>query len=526
MTTFQQTINKCKFHTVHFATMLLLLVFVGIGTARAQFGLQTRATFGGSNYEYSYALATDSNDALLMAGYTESNDDDVNSNAGSGDGFLVKTDANGAKLWSITVGGSNIDYLTNVKVAPNGNYIVCGYSESSDGAAGSNHGNGDVLVASISSDGNLLWAKNFGGSSTEHAQGLVVTADGDIVVAGSSASADGDLTVNYGDEDAWIFVLDQNGNLLNQFVYGGGDLDELQSIQPTDDGGYICSGITWSHTTASHQNGDSWILKLQADFSLAWEKTIGGTSYEISTSLIQSQDDGFTGIGYTESNDGDILNYHGNGDAFLYHLSSNGQLLWSKCLGGSENDYGFTLLQQSNGNYLLAGSTSSSDLDVQSNHGNNDGWLVQTDASGFLLSEQTVGGAANDYFYGMQLQSNGELVLAGATESTDGNLSGFGLGSSDCWLVKASALTNTQEHIVNNSVLVYPNPSNGNFSLSGLQDDATIEVYNAAGALIETIHHTDGPQENITLAGLAPGFYSLKTTEKSNQTTNTKFIIQ
>lgn len=128
-------------------------------------------------------------------------------------------------------------------------------------------------------NGNLVWQKYLGGSGDDVANSIYQTTDGGYVIAGYSTSNDGDVTGNHGGSDCWVLKLDLNGNLVWQKSLGSTGSDSGTSIQQTTDGGYIVAGVSGSNdgdVTGYHGGiADFWVLKLDAAGNIVWQKSMG-----------------------------------------------------------------------------------------------------------------------------------------------------------------------------------------------------------------------------------------------------------
>ena len=198
------------------------------------------------------------------------------------------------------------------------------------------------------------------------------TADGGYVVAGYANSNDGDVSGNHGDFDYWIVKLDQSGNLVWQKCLGGSNKEEAWSIRQTADGGYVVAGRTYSNdgdVRGNHGDGDYWVVKLDASGNLVWQKCLGGSNNDEARSIQQTADGGYVVAGHTNSNDGDVRGNHGDDDYWVVKLDASGNLVWQKCLGGSKDEYAQSVQQTADGGYVVAGYTYSNDGDVSGNHG-------------------------------------------------------------------------------------------------------------------------------------------------------------
>jgi hypothetical protein len=220
--------------------------------------------------------------------------------------------------WQKCLGGTNDDYAYSIQQTRDSGYIVAGGTSSNDGNVHGNHGSSDIWVVRLDSNGSMQWLECPGGNSSDIAYSVQQTSDLGYVLAGATSSCDGDVRGNHGSSDAWIVKLDSNGFLLWQKCLGGSGWDEGRSIQQTTDGGYIVAGVTWSNdsdVTGNHGRSDAWVVKLDSNGSLLWQKCLGGTGNDEANSIQQTADGGYIVAGVTWSNDSDVTGNHGRSDA-------------------------------------------------------------------------------------------------------------------------------------------------------------------------------------------------------------------
>ncbi|MBN1324227.1 MAG: hypothetical protein JW986_09590 [Methanotrichaceae archaeon] len=310
---------------------------------------------------------------------------------------------------------------------------------SNDGDVSGNHGGTDYWVVKLGPTKAIEWQKCLGGSSDEYGNSLQQTLGG-YILSGSTGSNDGDVSGNHGGADYWIVKLDQTGALEWQKCLGGSGDDYAYSIQQTSDGGYIVCGETSSNDgdiIGNHGGADYWIVKLNQTGFLEWQKCLGGSGEDYAYSIQQTSDGGYIVAGDTSSNDGDVSGNHGGSDYWVVKLDQTGALKWQKCLGGSYDDYAFCIQQTSNNGYIIAGDTSSNDGDVSGNHGFSDCWIVRLGPSegGPLEWQKCLGGSFIDLAHSIRQTGDGGFIVSGSTVSEDGDVIGKHLGS-DCWVFK------------------------------------------------------------------------------------------
>jgi len=356
-------------------------------------------TYRGTSTDRAFSVQQTSDGGYTVAGYTNS------FGAGSWDIFLIKTDANGNVVWAKTYGGTDWDNAYSVQQTSDGGYIVAGETYSF-GA-----GYYDIFLIKTDANGNVQWAKTYGGTYYDYASSVQQTSDGGYIVAGRTRS------FGAGYDDIFLIKTDANGNVQWAKTYGGTYNDEAYSVQQTSDGGYIVAGATASFGAG----GDILLIKTDADGNIIWAKTYtyGETSYDIAYSVQQTSDGGYIVAGWTES-------FGADGNIFLIKTDASGNVQWAKTYGGTGYDRAYSVQQTSDGGYIVAGWTWSFGA------GHYDIFLIKTDANGNVVWAKTYGGTDWDYAYSVQQTSDGGYIVAGYTES-------FGASYDDIFLIKTDA---------------------------------------------------------------------------------------
>lgn len=296
--------------------------------------------------------------------------------------------------------------------------------------------------------GEIDWVKNYGGSGEETAQAIIHTNDGGYAVLGYTSSTDGDLEgktlpVN----DYWLLKLDGDGNLQWSKTYGGSKDDIGQSLVQTKDGGYALTGYAMSDDgDASNNEGfhDNWILKLDSEGNLEWEKSLGFSGHDHSYDILQTDDGGFFFVGFLDltaarddgfTEKGNSLTRHGVGEFWGTKLDSQGNIEWRKYYGGSNNDRAHAVVQADDGGFVMSGFSESNDFDVKQSRGSYDFWVLKIDKQGTLLWEHSFGGTGIEISYDLAKTHDHGYVIVGNTFSNDADVSKNN-GESDIWLIK------------------------------------------------------------------------------------------
>jgi hypothetical protein len=224
--------------------------------------------------------------------------------------------------------------------------------------------------------------------------------------------------------------------------YGGSLEDNGFDIKVTNDGGYIMVGTTLSSDAIPlgnhHGNYDVYVVKTTSTGIVEWQKTIGGSNYDVGTSVSQTTDNGYIISGYTSSSDGDIISNFGFFDCLVIKLDALGNIQWNRTYGGSGFDSALDLVQTNDGGYVVAAYSGSSDGQVTQNLGDSDIWIVKIDVLGAIVWEKSFGGSANDLITAIRKTSDDGYLLVGHTFSNDGDIT-QNQGSCDAWLLKLNS---------------------------------------------------------------------------------------
>jgi hypothetical protein len=298
----------------------------------------------------------------------------------------------------------------------------------------------------------LQWQKSLGGSDDDVAYAIKQTADGGYIIAGSSASQDGDVTGNHYNsqypEDFWVVKTDACGTLQWEKSFGGTGRDIAYSVQQTTDKGYIVAGFTNStdgDITFYHGGAaDFWIIKLDTSGTVKWQETLGGAGEDGAQAIQQTTDGGYIAVGWSSSN-GDTAGDH-DFDYWVVKLDTGGAVKWQKLYGGLHDDTPFDIQQTADGGYIAAGYSQSNDGDVTGHHGTvniSDYWVIKIDTGGVLKWEKSYGGTQDDQANAIRQTSDGGYILAGYTSSANGDVTG-NHGAYDYWLVKTDTVGTVQ----------------------------------------------------------------------------------
>src|SRR5450432_515485 len=197
----------------------------------------------------------------------------------------------------------------------------------------------------------VVWKKCLGGSGDDKANSIIRTPDGGFVIAGYSASSDGDLTGITGSGPGWILKISATGSIIWQLRLDG----VFNTVIHLADGNFLCMG------TAPGNSGsiDLWLVKISSQGTVIWNKTYGGSKQEFAGNVKENHDGTLYLIGTTLSFDGDVTDHHGtkmdDHDIWVLKLNNDGSIIWSHCLGGATyDDNGYDINESDNGSFIIS----------------------------------------------------------------------------------------------------------------------------------------------------------------------------
>ena len=308
------------------------------------------ATSLGGDYATKINSVTETRDGGIVVGglFTSSSitvGDYTLTNAGSGDGIVIKYGVDGKVEWSTSIGGTGSDYIQSVASTSDGGIVVGGRFTSSsitvgdynltNAEANQSYPGEDGMVIKYGADGSVQWATSIGESDYDYIESVSETSDGEIIVGGyfrSSSITVGDYTLtNAGSYDGMVIKFGADGEVEWATRIGGDDADYIYSVAATSDGGYIVGGyfssssITVGNYTLTNARGyDEMVIKYDSDGEVEWAKSIGGSNYDYISAVTELNDASVIAGGYffssTIETDGHILTKNGSSDGMLLKI--------------------------------------------------------------------------------------------------------------------------------------------------------------------------------------------------------------
>ena len=348
-------------------------------------------SYGGSLRDQLYRAEPTTDGGYILGGWSESLTDGNKTapNYGERDCWIIKTDSIGNIEWQTTVGGDQDDYIFTLHQLSDGGYVFGGFSNSgiSGNKTEANLGGFDFFVFKLDADGNLVWQNTIGGSGEDRLHAIIELNEGGFICGGTSESTDFDhASPLLGIEDYWVLKLDADGNIIWEKSYGGNDVDELFDIQEDDAGNYVLAGFTISEMSGDVTEPiigmqDGWAVKLDTDGNIIWQNTIGGDMGDrLECAYVMSDGNYFMGSGSFSPVSGDQIEESWDWDYWLKKLDqSTGEIIWQTNLGGFDVDLPRTIIQTSDNSFAICGE-SKSGVGIEKttpNYGDYDYWIIK-----------------------------------------------------------------------------------------------------------------------------------------------------
>lgn len=471
-------------------------------------------SYGGSEYEQAKHIQLTNDGGFILIGVTPSNDFDVTGYHDFDDIWIVELNSQGTLEWERCYGGSSYDESGNIRQTSDNGYIFCGSTSSSDGDVIGDHSTSDAWLVKIDSLGIIQWQKYYGGSQGELFNDILTIPNGYILIGGTDSN-DGDISFNHGIGDAWIVSVDDTGKIIWEKTYGGSNVDVAIAATLTSNGINVAADTYSSDgdllNANYHDEFDYWVLKLDTFGSIEWSRCFGGSVNDYVQSISKLIDGGYVVGGYTYSIDGDVAGKHGLRDYWVIKINSAGNLEWQKCLGGTKEDLCHSVIGLDDNGIIAAGTSLSTDGDVSFIHdANGDAWIVKLDSSGNLVWEYSYGGTKGDFADELIQIEDGSYVFCGGSFSSDDDLSGnINHGGSDYWIAKVSPSTAIASLIANNSCEVFPNPVSSILTIqSSIPKQKSLIIQNPFGQIVFS-KNFPAMDEVIDVSGLPAGIYLL-----------------
>lgn len=477
--------------------------------------------------------------------------------------YLEKTDLNDNVLWSKYFSSSQGAGCFKIVKADENNYYIMGATMHGgcDVTYNPYENTKNVWIIKIDSSGNKLWDKVFGGTGGDYPTDITVTNDGGVAVSVTFAAPyadslyEGDASKYYGFWDMWIVKLNKDdGHIEWDYTYGSTMREYSSSVIATSDGGCLAGGTSASapdgNVACYDESGEiitqGVLLKLNAQGEVEWQKCYGSSENDGVAHLLETDDGYIIGAGTCgEDQDLEGAGYHlgydhlGNRryDIWIYKIDKQGNLLWSKCFGGSNHEYPCKLFQTTDGEIVVFGVTESINGDVKRvykpYYEEKIIWMLKLSAQGDLLWQRCIGGLGTQTIEDgvAMLDDNNYIIAANCRFGTEGDLTcGTNYDSTGLDFSWIAHITDTtkgyglgkHEEEATRYIKVYPNPANDyaifKYTLPAGTTSAQLQLRDLYGRLVkeETLEGKEG-QKLVNTASLPAStyIYTLRTGSKA-----------
>ena len=374
---------------VNFIRMFPLVIILSFSNVLGQ--VQFELSFGGINEDRAHSIIQTSDGGYAVAGFTSG------FGAVNLDMYITKFEADGSLQWSRTIGGLWREEAFEIIQTTDGGYAIAGYTHTFGQTSDE-----DMYIVKLDSLGTFQWHKaigafDFGERNREHANSIKQTNDGGYVLAGYTWRPPNSYYHIY------IVKLDSSGNLQWERILGGPSVDIAHSIIQTTDGGYAIAGYSRTSNTDNF-----YIVKLDENGLFQWNTAVGGSLDDRAYSIIQTADGGYAIAGETLS-----YSFSGaNQNMYIVKLDSVGVLQWTRVVGGTQTDRARDIMQTTDGGYIAAGHTNS-----HASQSINRVYIVKLNINGELQWSKTVGGTWSESSSSITQTRDGGFATAGFTLS-------------------------------------------------------------------------------------------------------------
>ena len=428
------------------------------------------------------------------------------------------------------------------------------------GLALNDNGEKQLNITRFNSDTEIVWSRNFGDKNRSFwtSPKGIATLDGGVIANIPTQWSGGDISNYYGSYDVWVVKVDSLGNLEWETTIGTNDFEYQGAITLASDGGYYVSmfgrpGNNGSITACTPQTTDMYdglLVKLDGNGQVLWNRCYAGSEDDQIYQALEL-DDGLLLLCDTQSDDRDAegAGYHlgyPHGDEFygktcdIWLLKTNfdGNILWSKCYGGTGHEFPLKVFQNEDGGFTVFGTTESLDGDVASTsnmhpHQPEVGrkiWVFRIDADGNMLWEKALGHYVNIPIYIGDVIKHDDVTytIAATAEGFNGVYAGdFNCSNyaslcaySSYWVLHITDIFNyddptgieEQPKVVPLQMKVHPNPATTwvaiDYTLPNGNAKAELSVFNAMGVKVKQVElNGNQGQKVLDLRGLADGVY-------------------
>ncbi len=509
-----------------------------------------------STQDFLSQITTTIDQQYLITGSSIQSDKQQTSGSKQNNGYdfhLVKLNQQGEEVWEKYFSGQNHDYLSATVTTQDGGFLLAGTSYSGKGLdkKEDSKGGSDIWLIRLNEFGDELWQKTLGTFSDEEARSVIQTTDLGFFVAGNVQNS----SKGYGSKDVWITRLDKDGKELSQLILGGKGLDEVEKMIPTKDGGALLgiysrssevrdsgSGVRNPESKSSSENtatrtltsvtskqssnygeGDYWIVKLDKNGKIEWEKNYGGKGDDhIRTLALTSTGYIIGGESRSERSGNKTVGTQEGTDIWLISLNERGDEQWQKSYNFKNRDVlmGMSIIHsaddKSSKGILLGGYTQA---EGRIEKDDETFWMLYLDQNGNEQWRKHVAGESRqreERLSDLKLNRDGSIILAGTSAKELGK---------ENWKIVKLGDKQVSQLIEKQDIKIYPNPvSDYAYVEIGFDfKEAEILLYDMSGRQLQSLK-TKNNVTKINTQNLVQGAYLVTIKTDNNKTANAKLI--
>jgi hypothetical protein len=456
------------------------------------------------------------------------------------DFHLIKLNQQGEEVWETYFAGKNHDYLSTSLSTQDGGFLLAGTTFSGKGLdkKEDSKGGSDIWLIRINEFGDELWQKTIGSTSDEEARAVIQTTDLGFFVAGNVQNS----PQGYGSKDVLITKLDKNGKELSQLILGGKGLDEVEKMIPTKDGGVLLgvysrssdssnlnSGTTISNpisrypkSSNNHGEGDYWIIKLNKDGKVEWERNYGGSGDDhLRTLALTSTGYIVGGESRSERSGNKTVGIEEGTDLWLIALNERGEEEWQKSYSFKNRDVlmGMSTINKGDDKtkgILLGGYTQA---EGRMETDDETFWMLYLNDRGEEQWRKHVKGESRkkeERLSDIKLGRDGSIVLAGTSAEELGK---------ENWKIVKLGDKQVDQLIEKQDIRIYPNPVSDYAYVEIGYDfkEAEILLYDMSGRQLQNLK-TKNKITKLNTQSLIQGAYLVVIKTDTNKTANAKLI--
>ncbi len=437
-------------------------------------------------------------------------------NAGNLDYWIWKMNEHGEQEWQKSIGGEGRDLLYSISHTFDGGFILGGSSDS-DATEGIKKedckGNEDYWVVKLDAGGAIEWERTLGGKGQDILTKVIPTKDGGYILGGSSGSDQSEDKKRdcRGGLDFWIVKLDNKGKTEWETTLGGQYQELLRSMVITDDGGYLLGGYTNSPTSddksTDNLSGDFWVVKLDKDGRVEWERTYGGDGNDDLYVLLPTQDGNYILGGHSNSS------FAKSGtDVLLIKIDKNGLPLWQDNYDIGLMDLLTSLTEAPDGT-LIAGINSKgvnhpNTKSAKKKEGIDDYILMKLSAEGREDRTRNIGSSGVDILKKVIITRDEGYLLAGTSEANrPSRQRNSQMGGNDFWVVKLA--DEDKEKVKKLDIEAFPNPALNytNVVVGYDYERGTATLFDINGRQLQKFELSGSRTIPVNMSGLPMGVY-------------------